>query len=493
MDYSNLLAKTPQIKLYILAYGRIIILSFLFVCSTFLLQGQGCNCPALSDCSPCSGGLTGLTLQFNGPSSGLITALDQLGEVFSDVIDPGETFSFTGSLANQKFVGANIELRVDGVLNTMIASTCGPTLVGSVYGDFTVFAGTSLNGGALCCAVPLMETIPPVISNCPSNITLNLPSNACSMAVSWVVPTASDNCSMESFTSTHDSGDIFPRGFTEVVYTAQDIYGNTSNCSFTILVEDPFVPIITGCPSNIFVTANSSCEAVVSWTAPSASDNCSVTLSSSHTPGSTFPFGTTGVTYTATDQKGNASTCTFNVTVTNSNDPVITGCPTQIIVDADENGEAIVTWEEPQASALCGAIAMTKSHESGSTFSVGTTSVMYTFTDDTGRSSTCAFDVLVQQSDLEFIISKAVTPDGDGINDIWLLENIENFENNTVIIIDRWGNKIFQATGYDNERIFWDGTNQSGTVVPTGTYFYTIEVQFQGTVVKKKGYLEVIQ
>lgn len=479
--------------LYLKALVRSIALTGMVAGCPIYVLGQACDCPPIASCGTCAGGLTSLTLRYNGSGPSTITASDQMGNVFSDIVDSGSTFTFTGSLPNQKFAGPNIELRIDGTLNTLIPSACGSTLVGSVFDSFTVAAGQSLSGGTLCCDVSSIETVAPLISNCPSTVSVNLPSNACSMAVSWTIPSATDNCTMGNFSGTHAPGDIFPLGITEVSYTAVDIYGNTSTCTFMVVVDDPFNPIITGCPSDISVIANSSCEAVVSWTAPSASDNCSVTLTSSHTPGSTFPFGTTGVTYTATDQKGNASTCTFNVTVTNSNDPVITGCPTQIMVDADENGEAIVTWEEPQASALCGAIAMTKSHEPGSTFSIGTTSVIYTFTDDTGKSSTCAFDVLVQESDLEFIISKAVTPDGDGINDIWLLKNIENFENNTVIIIDRWGNKIFQATGYDNERIFWDGTNQSGTVVPTGTYFYTIEVQFQGTVVKKKGYLEVIQ
>ena len=119
--------------------------------------------------------------------------------------------------------------------------------------------------------------------------------------------------------------------------------------------------------------------------------------------------------------------------------------------------------------------------------------MVYEFTDDTGRSSICSFDVVVQMPEIEFTISKVVTPDGDGIHDTWKLENIENFESNTVVIVDRWGNKIYQVSGYDNESVFWDGTNESGTKVPTGTYFYTIEVRFQGSIVKKKGYLEVIQ
>ena len=488
-----LLAKTLSHKLFLKVKGRIIALTCIVACSPIFAFGQACDCPPIASCGTCTGGLTSLTLRYTGIGPSTITASDQMGIVFSDDVNSGSTFTFNGSLPNQKFAGPNIELRIDGTLNTLIPSACASTLVGSIFGSFTVAAGQSLSGGTLCCDISSIETVAPLISNCSSTISVNLPSNACSMAVSWTIPSATDNCTMANFSGTHAPGNIFPFGSTEVIYTAVDIYGNTSTCSFMVVVDDPFNPTITGCPSGMSANANSSCEAVVSWTAPSASDNCSVTLSSSHNPGSTFPFGTTPVTYTATDQKGNTSTCTFNVTVTNSNDPVITGCPTQIIVDADENGEAIATWDEPQASTLCGAVTLVKSHEPGSSFAVGITSVIYTFTDDAGRSSICTFDVVVQESDIEFTISKAVTPNGDGINDIWLLENIENFENNTVIIIDRWGSKIFQATGYDNEKIFWDGTNQSGTVVPTGTYFYTIEVQFQGTVVKKKGYLEVIQ
>ena len=58
---------------------------------------------------------------------------------------------------------------------------------------------------------------------------------------------------------------------------------------------------------------------------------------------------------------------------------------------------------------------------------------------------------------------------------------------------DRWGGKIFEKEGYDNENVFWDGTNEKGTIVPSGTYFYSIEVQTNGAVVKQTGFLELIQ
>ena len=60
-------------------------------------------------------------------------------------------------------------------------------------------------------------------------------------------------------------------------------------------------------PPDINQTADSGdCEAVVTWTAPTADDNCSATLSSTHNPGDSFNVGTTTVTYTATDAAGNS-------------------------------------------------------------------------------------------------------------------------------------------------------------------------------------------
>ncbi len=553
---------------------RVISLCGVFVFAFICAEGQGCDCPKINTCGACNGGLISLTLKFNGSAASSVTASDQMGNVFSAIVNPGASFTFTGSLANQKFVGPNIEVRIGITLNATISSVCGtPVYIGDVFGSFTIVAGQSKNGGSLCCATVSMDNVKPVISNCPTNIIANLPSAACSTSVTWAVPTASDNCSVESFTSDHASGEIFPLGSTPVVYTAVDAYGNTSLCSFSVTVKDITKPVITGCPNNFTVSANSncnsiatwtaptatdnctvsltsthnsgetfalgstavtytatdgtgnvstcifnvivvdnsspiiegcpsdieatvdisSCNAVVSWTSPTASDNCSITFSSNHNPGEAFPIGTTEIKYTATDLKGNVTICTFNVIVSNPNEIVLTGCPDEITINANQNGEATVTWGEPEASQQCGTLTTKKSHEPGTVFSIGTTSVIYEFTDDTGSSATCMLKVNVLEPEALFAISKVVTPDGDGINDKWVLTNIENFVNNTVLVVDRWGNKIYAATQYDNENIVWNGTNKNGTKVPTGTYFYSIEIRLQDSVVRKNGYLEVIQ
>ncbi len=63
-------------------------------------------------------------------------------------------------------------------------------------------------------------------------------------------------------------------------------------------------------------TDANSATAVVTWSAPTASDNSgSVTLTSSHSSGDTFPIGETTVTYTAVDDAGNQIEDTFTVTI----------------------------------------------------------------------------------------------------------------------------------------------------------------------------------
>ena len=80
---------------------------------------------------------------------------------------------------------------------------------------------------------------------------------------------------------------------------------------------DTEAPKFSNCPSNISLTTTST-NAIATWTAPTATDNCMVTLSvsSNFNSGFAFPIGTTNVVYTATDAKGNKGTCSFDVSVT---------------------------------------------------------------------------------------------------------------------------------------------------------------------------------
>ena len=70
-------------------------------------------------------------------------------------------------------------------------------------------------------------------------------------------------------------------------------------------------------PTNITVDADTGLPtAVVTWTEPTATDNSGIqTLTSTHSPGSTFYIGVTLVTYTSVDTAGHEMTRSFSVIV----------------------------------------------------------------------------------------------------------------------------------------------------------------------------------
>lgn len=63
-----------------------------------------------------------------------------------------------------------------------------------------------------------------------------------------------------------------------------------------------------------------------------------------------------------------------------------------------------------------------------------------------------------------------LTPNGDGKNDLFIVENIELYPDNEVKIVDRRGKVVFNKKGYTND---WNGYF-NGSPLPEGTYYYTI-------------------
>jgi gliding motility-associated-like protein len=69
-------------------------------------------------------------------------------------------------------------------------------------------------------------------------------------------------------------------------------------------------------------------------------------------------------------------------------------------------------------------------------------------------------------------IPNAFTPNGDGRDDTWQIEFIEQFPDNTVNVFNRWGNKIFSAENYSRANE-WRG-DINGKPAPVGTYYYVV-------------------
>ncbi|HGY91448.1 MAG TPA: HYR domain-containing protein, partial [Planctomycetes bacterium] len=155
--------------------------------------------------------------------------------------------------------------------------------------------------------------------------------------------TGSDPCS--AVTITNDAPATFPLGNTTVTWTATDAASNSATCMQTVTVEDNELPTIT-CPADVTVNADpGQCDAVVNYGPPTVSDNCpgvTFALTAGFASGSTFPSGTTVVTFTATDGSGNTDSCSFNVTV-NGSAPTITGQPVSLTVCEGDPASFTVT------------------------------------------------------------------------------------------------------------------------------------------------------
>ncbi len=235
---------------------------------------------------------------------------------------------------------------------------------------------------------------------CPADIGIGTDAGVCSAVVTWADPIVADDCGIASVVCTPASGSTFNIGTTTVTCVATDDNGNSFSCTFDVTVTDDEDPAIV-CPANITTTTDANaCSAVVTWTDPvigtDATDNCGVVSVVCNPPsGSTFPLGTTPVTCTATDAAGNTATCTFDVVVTDGENPTI-ACPANITLAGSGAGcSAIGTWADPVAADNCGIASVVCDPPSGSTFA-GTTVVTCTATDNAGNTAICTFTVTVE-------------------------------------------------------------------------------------------------
>ena len=107
---------------------------------------------------------------------------------------------------------------------------------------------------------------------------------------------------------------------------------------------------------------------------------------------------------------------------------------------------------------------------------------IFTWTVDNGACGTTSDTMYVFIKDcLTITIPNAFSPNGDGVNDWVEIPNIESYPNNDIMIFNRWGNKVFEASPYTNSiGQAWDGTSQFGGFLgeklPESTYYYVLDL-----------------
>jgi len=259
------------------------------------------------------------------------------------------------------------------------------------------FRVTDAAGTTATCSftITVNDTQKPVIT-CPANQFLN-----CQTSLPAYSGTITDNCPGPYSQSQSPAAGTVLSGITTVTLTATDARGNTNTCAFTVTPNDVTPPSIS-CPANIVKNNDPGlCGANVSYPTPTATDNCgiaSVLQVSGLASGAYNPVGVTTNVWKATDLAGNTKTCSFLVTVVDTEKPVAT-CPPDRSVNNDP-GKCSATLNINGGLALtdnCGIASTT--NNAASPFPVGETIVTWTAKDPSGNAGTCTFKVTVNDAE----------------------------------------------------------------------------------------------
>jgi gliding motility-associated-like protein len=82
--------------------------------------------------------------------------------------------------------------------------------------------------------------------------------------------------------------------------------------------------------------------------------------------------------------------------------------------------------------------------------------------------------IRVDRMEQPLTVNNAISPNGDGVNDEWIIQDIENYPVNMVKLFNRWGAEVWSRSGYDNRYVIWRGENNLGDQLPSATYYYII-------------------
>lgn len=203
---------------------------------------------------------------------------------------------------------------------TLTQSPAAGTMVGNGPHTVTVTATDDAgNSGSDTVIFTVNDTTPPTIT-APADSSASADANCQAPVPNYVAgTTTADNCdSSLAITQSPAAGTMVGKGSHTVTVTATDDAGNSSSDTVIFTVNDTTPPVIT-CQVDIVVDFDPAVNgAVVTYTPPVGSDNCSgaTTAQIAGLPsGATFPVGTTTNTFRVTDASGNTAQCSFKVTV----------------------------------------------------------------------------------------------------------------------------------------------------------------------------------
>jgi predicted extracellular nuclease len=243
--------------------------------------------------------------------------------------------------------------------------------------------------------------VPPVIV-CPSSIVVDNSVGQCGAIVIFSDAIATDvDGDLDTVIQTGGlpSGSLFPVGDSIIEFTATDLAGHISVCTFTITVVDA-EPANAVC-NDITIQLDTNGFASINDTDidGGSTDNCGIdTIVASQTDFDCSDVGETSVILTVTDIHGNTSTCTAIVTVEDVTSP-IAQCQ-DIVAELDENGIIVIDPSQIDngSSDACGIETLELDQETFDCSHIGENNVVLTVTDFSGNSSSCTAIITIVDS-----------------------------------------------------------------------------------------------
>ena len=351
--------------------------------------------------------------------------------------------------------------------NTSDASAVYPVGVTTVQWTATDACGNS----SICnMTVTVSDQEAPVL-NCPSDTI------TCSGTFTMNPATATDNCSVD--TLYNDAPAVFPLGTTEVTWTAIDIYGNTASCTQSVTISS-MTATSTGTPQ---VSCYDASDGSITVTATGGTGSFSYSLNGDTAQASNEFTGLPAGTYviTVTDSVG----CFASTTFTIDQKP-------EIIIDLISQTDANCLGRSDGSAEISASNGVSPysyiwSNQEDSPRITGLDAGTYTVTvtDYDGCSRNFSVEIVPGTAEVPVKVNNVFSPNGDGINDKWVINNIELYPDNELIVINRWGNEVYSVKSYKND---WDGSK-----LAEGTYFFILKIDVCGRDDIYKDYVTIVR
>ncbi|MBD0780112.1 gliding motility-associated C-terminal domain-containing protein [Maribacter sp. ANRC-HE7] len=391
------------------------------------------------------------------------------------------------------------------------------------------------NSDTATAVVTVEDSVSPTVVVQDITVQLDASGNA-SVTTGEIDNGSTDNCTIATYaldTTDFTCADV---GENTVTLTVTDVNGNSDTATAVVTVEDSISPTVVVQDITVQLDENGLVNITEDQFITNSDDNCIISnISIDRTDFDCANLGNYTITITAMDSNGNTTVETATLTVTgddNDGDLIADSCDTDddndgtpdtedafplddnedTDTDGDGTGDNADTDDDGDGTPDTEDAFPLDDNEDTDTDGDGTGDNADTDDDNDGYSDetelmqesdsknandypvdtdndgiadfmdndddndgiTDGTDAFPIESTPTLVPAEAFTPNGDGINDTWMVPGIDNYPNNTVRVYNRWGHEVFAAGNYRND---WTGRhNANSTMLPTGSYLYVVDL-----------------